>query len=131
VLPPTNDHPADMLRWVRRLNVAMLGVGVLVALLLWPMWWFGAGIAVLALLSLATIGSAIERAEAHGPNDPATRPERRRRAERVTYGVFGAFGLIVAVIGLFVEGPLFAVVLLVVVGLSIGGAIGISRRVNP
>jgi hypothetical protein len=104
-----------MLRWVRKLHWVMLPFGVVAALLLWvsgsSVWWMSLSVSVLSLLGLATMGPAIRRAEAHGPNDPATRDERRRRAERMTLALIAVFTVIAVVVGLMVDGPGLAIFL--------------------
>jgi hypothetical protein len=129
---PTEDHPAETLRWVRRLQIAMLPVGLLITLMLRAeglnAWWLGLVVSALALLSLATIGPAIRRAEQHGPNDPATRPRRVRRAERVTLVYFGVFTVAAAAVGYAIEGPGLAIFLAVLMLLSAFLGIWLFRR---
>jgi hypothetical protein len=83
LLPPTDDHPASMLRWVRGVELFKIPLGLVMALLLHEQglgaWWIGLVVAALGLIGFATIGPATRRAEEHGPNDPATRPARLRR----------------------------------------------------
>jgi hypothetical protein len=125
--PPQDDHPGTTLRWVRRIQAVMVPGGALVAALLYAeglgAWWIGFAISALALVSLATIGPAIRRADAHGPNDPATRPERRRRAERLTLATFGAFMAVALPVAWIAEGPGLAITLAVLMG--IGAVLGI------
>jgi hypothetical protein len=130
--PPTDDHPASMLRWVRRLQLVMVAAGLALALLLWaadlPVWWLGLVVAGMALLSLATIGDSIRRAEQHGPNDPATRPARRRRAERLTLSVAGAVTAIGVAVGLAVEGPGLALALALPMAVGVPLGFWVFRR---
>jgi hypothetical protein len=132
VRPPTEDDPAATLRWVRRLHVALIPGGVLMALLLWSeglgAWWLGLVVSACSALSLATIGSAIRRAERHGPNDPATRPQRMRRAERVTLVWAGAMAVVSAAIGYALEGAGLAIALVVLTGFSAAAGIWGFRR---
>ena len=125
--PPTDDHPATMLRWVRRVNYAMLPLGLVMALALRagdsPVWWAGLVVAAFAFVSVATIGPAIRRAEEHGPNDPATRPARVRRAERMTLALFGGFGAAAVAVGYAFEGAGLAITLAAV--LALGATLGI------
>jgi hypothetical protein len=127
LLPPTEDHPAETLRWVRRLYLVMIPVGVLVAVLLLAeglgAWWLGLVVVAMSLIGLATIGTSIRRAEAHGPNDPATRPERARRAERLTIAIFGVFSLVVVAASFWAEGAGLAIAMAVL--LSIGLILGL------
>jgi hypothetical protein len=81
-----------------------------------------------SLLGLATIGRSIERAEKHGPNDPATRPERFRRAERMTVATFGAMLVVAVAVSLATEGVVLAVALAVLMPLSLVGGIWAFRR---
>jgi hypothetical protein len=117
LLPPTDDHPASMLRWVRRIQVLMIPLGVGLALLLRAedlgAWWLGLAISAMALISLATIGPAIRRAETHGPNDPATRPARTRRAKRLVVATFGTLVAVAVVISLLAGETVVAIVLAV------------------
>jgi len=133
--PPTDDHPASMLRWVRRLQLVMVPAGLVLALLLWaadlPVWWLGLVVAGMALLSLATIGGSIRRAEQHGPNDPATRPARRRRAERMTLILFAAFTAVAVVVALVAEGPGLAIALGLLMAVSAPLGLWLSRRWTP
>ena len=123
---PTQDDPAEMLRWVRRLQLVMIPVGLLLALLLraddLSAWWLGLVVSGGGVLSLATIGPSIRRAERHGPNDPATRPQRVRRAERATLAFAGVFTVAAAGIGLAAGGVEFAIVLALL--MSSGSALG-------
>ena len=45
LLPPTEDHPAPMLRWVRGVEIALIPLGVVVALIMraegLDAWWLG------------------------------------------------------------------------------------------
>jgi hypothetical protein len=124
--PPAEDDLAAALRWVRRLQLVMLPSGLLIALLLRAddlgAWWLGLAVSAGALLSLATIGPAIERAERHGPNDPATRSQRVRRAERVTLTWCGVMTVAAAGIGYAVEGAGLAIALALLMG--VGAALG-------
>jgi hypothetical protein len=130
--PPSEDHPAVMLRWVRKVDIVMIPVGLLLALQLWSedvgVWWLALAVPGLALLGLATIGPAIRKAEAHGPNDPATRSARRRRAERLTFALFGLFIAVAVVVALLVEGAGLAIPLGVLLSLTWGFGIWLSRR---
>jgi hypothetical protein len=123
--PPAQDDPAATLRWVRRLHIVLIPGGLLIALALRPdgPWWLGLVVSACSALSLATIGPAIGRAERHGPNDPATRPQRVRRAQRVTLAWFGAFTVAAAAVGYAVDGAGLAITLAVLLG--VGGAAGI------
>jgi dipeptide/tripeptide permease len=73
-------------------------------------WWLGFAISAMGLIGVATIGSAISRAEAHGPNDPATRPERRRRARRLMVATFGPLAVIAVVVSLVAGQTVLAIV---------------------
>jgi hypothetical protein len=127
-----NDHPADTLRWVRRVHLVMLPASVLVALVLWAdhasAWWLALLPAVFGVAGLATIGPAIRRAEAHGPNDPATRPARLRRAQRVTLVTFSGFTLVAVVVSLAVEGPGLAITMGVLMSVSLALGLWASGR---
>jgi hypothetical protein len=132
LMPPSTDDPADTLRWVRKIYIAMIPVGALVAALLLAdhvgAWWLGLVPAALSILGLATIGRSIQRAEAHGPNDPATRPARVRRAERITLAWFSAFTVVVVAVSLFAEGVGLAVTMAVFMSVSCAAGIWLSRR---
>jgi hypothetical protein len=132
VRPPTEDDPAATLRWVRRLHVVLVPGGLLMALLLWGQglggWWLGLVVSACSALSLATIGPAIRRAERHGPNDPATRPQRMRRAERVTLVWAGAMGVVAAAIGYALDGAALAIAVVVLTILSAAAGIWGFRR---
>jgi hypothetical protein len=132
LLPPKEDDPAETLRWVRRLQFVMLPGGLLIALLLRAEdlggWWLGLAVSAMALLSLATIGPSIRRAERHGPNDPATRPQRIRRAERVTLAWFGAFTVAAVAVGYAVDGPGLAIFLGALMIVGAAGGIWAFRR---
>jgi hypothetical protein len=124
---PTQDDPAEMLRWVRRIHIVMIPGGLLLALLLRSEdlggWWLGLAVSAMAVIGLATIGPSIRRAERHGPNDPATRPQRVRRAERATLAFMGVFTVAAAAIGFAAEGVGLAITLVVLMGA--GGALGV------
>jgi hypothetical protein len=126
--PPTDDHPASMLRWVRRVYLVQVPAGLLVALVLWVAdlgaWWLGLVVVAIALSGLATIGPSIRRAQARGPNDPATRPARQRRAERLTLASFGAFTAVAVAVSLVTEGAGLAITMGLL--LSLGAILGIA-----
>jgi hypothetical protein len=116
-----------MLRWVRGLYPVMIAFGLLLTLLTWAsgmgMWWLGLVVAGLGVSGYATIGSSIRRAEAHGPNDPATRPERMRRAERLTLACAAGVTAVVVIVSLLADGPGLALALGLM--LSLGAVLGI------
>lgn len=121
-----------MLRWVRRIYLVQVPLGLLVALVLWAAdlgaWWLGLVAVAIALSGLATIGRSIRRAEARGPNDPATRPARQRRAERLTLAVFGAFIAVAVAVSLVTEGVGLAITIGVLLSLGLILGIALLRR---
>jgi len=129
---PTQDDPAEMLRWVRRLQLVMIPVGLLIALLLRAedlgAWWLGLVVCGGGVLSVATIGPSIRRAERHGPNDPATRPQRARRAERLTLIWVGGVIAAAAGVGLAVGGVEAAIAVALIMGVSAVLGIWTFRR---
>jgi phosphatidylglycerophosphate synthase len=132
LLPPTDDHPASMLRWVRRVEMLMIPLGVGLALLLRAgdlgAWWLGLVVSATAIIGLATIGPAIRRAEAHGPNDPGTRAERERRAKRLTIATFSALTAIAVVVSLAAGEPLLAIVFAVLLPVSLALGLRLAPR---
>jgi hypothetical protein len=79
-------------------------------------------------VSVATMGPALRRAEAHGPNDPATRPERLRRAERITVAMAGAMTVVIAVVALVIEGPGLAITIAGLMLISVPPGLWLARR---
>jgi hypothetical protein len=126
LLPPTDDNPASMLRYVRGVDVVMIPLGVVVALILraedLDAWWLGLGVSALGILGLATIGRSIRRAEAHGPNDPETKPDRMRRAIRLTGLTFGVPTVIALVVALIIGDAVLAITFAVILT---AGALGL------
>jgi hypothetical protein len=124
---PNGENPADMLRWVRKIDVLSIPAGGLLALLLRSeglgVWWLGFGLTLTGLVGLATIGPSIRKAERRGPLDPATRPQRRRRARRAMVAWWAVF--ICAVVAISIAagsigfGVYMAVIMLVALALSI------------
>ncbi len=129
---PTDDDPAEMLRWVRRLQIVMIPAGLLIALMLraedLDAWWLGLVVSGGGVLSLLTIGSSIRRAEQHGPNDPATRPRRVRRAERATLAFAAVLTVAAAGIGWAVDGVGAAIALALLMGVGTALGIWVFRR---
>jgi hypothetical protein len=129
---PRDDNPATMLRWMRRLHLVTLPAALLTALVLRAddvaAWWLGLAAAAVSMIRLATIGPAIRRAEARGPNDPATRRARQHRAERVTLALFGALAAIAVVVGYLIEGLGLAITFAATFGLSHALGIWLYRR---
>ena len=106
---PPIDQPAEVLRWVRRISLAVAGGGLLVAAQIWatdgsPPWAllaaFGAAVA-----GAATMGPAIREAERRGPvTDPVERKRLRRRGDRAQWLVSAAVTIGCAVFGYIVDG---------------------------
>jgi len=132
LLPPTDDHPASMLRWVRRIEVLMIPVGAGLALLLRAeglgAWWLGFAISAMGLFGVATMGPAIRRAEAHGPNDPATRPQRAQRAERLMLLTFVPLIVAAVVVSLLAGETALAIVFAVLMPVSLILGFWLARR---
>jgi hypothetical protein len=132
LLPPTDDHPASMLRWVRGVELFNIPLGLVMALLLHEQglgaWWIGLVVAALGLIGFATIGPATRRAEEHGPNDPATRPARLRRARRLTMGIYGGASVVAVVVIALVDSVTVGVVIGVVITTIFGAAFWLVGR---
>jgi hypothetical protein len=130
--PPREDDPAATLRWVRRIHLWSVPGGLLMAAVLWlahiGIWWCGLLVTAGSLVSVATMGPALRRAEAHGPNDPATRPERLRRAERITVAMAGAMTVVIAVVALVIEGPGLAITIAGLMLISVPPGLWLARR---
>jgi hypothetical protein len=88
LLPGPDTTPAETFRWLRRVELWLVPVGVLVALSLAAsgsgLWWIGLACAAMGLVGAATLGGPIRRAEGIPAPDRTTLPARRRRAIRVT-----------------------------------------------
>jgi hypothetical protein len=127
LLPPTEDHPAPMLRWVRGVEIALIPLGVVVALIMraegLDAWWLGFAVSAIGLSGAATIGSAIRKAEQHGPNDPTSRPERMRRAYRLTALSVGVFTVLAVVVALLAGEPGLAITFAILC--PVCGAVGL------
>jgi hypothetical protein len=127
LLPPTDDHPASMLRWVRTFDFALIPLGVVVALIMRAedlgAWWLGFVVSAFGLSGVATIGSAIRKAEEHGPNDPATRPQRMRRALRLTALWLGSFAVVAVIVALLAGETGLAITFAIL--FPLGGGLGL------
>jgi hypothetical protein len=87
---PPVERPAEVLRWVRRLGIAVAAAGLLLAAQIWAtdgsppsalIAAFG-----LALVSAATLGPAIRKADREGVVTDAARLElMQRRGERAAW----------------------------------------------
>lgn len=122
-LPPSPANPADSMRWVRRITLAMVPV-YLVAIMpsLWLSfggfrWWFLAPAAAL-LLSALTSGPAIRSAERHGPlsAEEAERALGRVRIAQVVVAI--GLPILGAFVGYLLDGLPAALV--------IGGLMGVG-----
>ena len=130
-LTPARDDPAATLRWVRRVELAFVPFAVLATLLLLangsPVWWLCCAGAVLGLLSAATMGPAIRRAERR-PLDPSSWREWRRKAELLTGVTYAAMAGIAVVLGYAFSGLGLAAILAAVFAASSAAAFAARRR---
>ena len=130
--PPTDDHPASMLRWARQVHVLPIGVGLLLALQMrihgMHAWWIGLLAAGIGLIAFATSGPAIRRAERRGPNDPATLPARRSRATRIVSSYTIAVVTIAFCVGLCLKGLVAAIVVAAIAAASLGLGLWLFSR---
>jgi hypothetical protein len=135
LMPPSDDHPGTMLRWVRRVELVIAAAGLVFAGLFWAdglrEWWIMVVAAAVGVIGAATTGPAIRRAERRGPNDPSTRPARRRRAERLTLTTFAILTPIYVLVGWLLAGAAGAVAVAVVMALSVPLGIWTWRRLRP
>ena len=130
-LTPARDDPAATLRWVRRVELAFVPFAVLVAVLLLakdsPIWWLCCVSAVLGLISAATMGPAIRRAERR-PHDPSVWREWRRQAELLTGVTYAAMAGIAVVLGYAFSGLQLAGILAGTFAVSSAAAFAARRR---
>ncbi|MEA2312547.1 MAG: hypothetical protein QOE28_2515 [Solirubrobacteraceae bacterium] len=135
LMPPSDDHPATMLRWVRRVELVIAAAGLVFAASFWAdglrEWWIMLVAAALGAIGAATMGPAIRRAERHGPNDPSTRTARQRRAERLTLTMFAILTLVSVLVCWLAAGTAAAVTVAIVMALSVALGIRSWCRLRP
>jgi hypothetical protein len=134
-MPPTAaSDPREILRWVRRVELAT-GLGAIVAgLVLWNAGWFHwvlIGVGLLGLSPWPGARAILRRADRRPGvliSDPERRRHRGRRAAQVQVPLYAISGF---VIGYVVDGLGAAIFMGVAMGLSaVAGAWLIVRRLN-
>jgi hypothetical protein len=127
------DHPGEVLRWLRRVCVAMALFLFLISARIWATDdsapWVLLGCAGVLLLNALTLGPAIRRADSEGVITDADELQRRRRrgwrgAWLVSVGI--ALGLVA--VGYVVAGVGGAVIFLGFAIVIVGPGLWMSRR---
>jgi hypothetical protein len=130
---PAGQKPADVLRWVRRIQLATAAVGCWVAVLAWangvPKWWLVAGLAVvLPLVGALSLAPAIRRAEHRPPPDPARAGSRERVARRWTIATFVVIAVIALPFEYLAAGWGFVIFMQIVWAISLPFGLYLRRR---
>ena len=117
LLPP-KEEPGAILRWVRRVSVAVSALLLAAVALVWlsegrVLWPVIVAVAV-ALVNAAVMGPAIRDADARGPvTAPDEVAEMRRRGDRIAAVAHGLMLIVAPVLAYVIYGSTAALVLFV------------------